>query len=198
LTWDSRVLKISVANFEGKIESGEWTSVPGANQNLKKLAEVPSTTIATPITTISKRSYELGNKVIISPSSRFYKANDPFNPIDIEGIIVDVDKRSTYPYKVQFSTGKKNSYKAKDLLLVTTKLSTSTTETPAPVVTPTAGGSTVANVGDTVTFYASREKANLTGIVKAVVTGTDGKPYLRISVNGKFYLKQQGSVTKVK
>jgi hypothetical protein len=197
LTWDRAVRRISVGDFEGKIESGEWTSVPGANQNLKKLAEVPSTTIATPITTISKRSYELGNKVIISPSSNFYKANDPFNPIDTEGIIVDVDKRSTYPYKVQFSTGKKNSYKAKDLLLVTTKLSTSTTETPAPAVTPTAGGSSVANVGDTVTFYASREKTNLTGIVKAIVTGTDGKPYLRINVNGKFYLKQQGSVKKV-
>ena len=160
---------------------------------------------ATPITTISKRSYELGNKVILSPSSRFYKANDPFNPIDTEGIIVDVDKRSTYPYKVEFSTGKKNSYKAKDLLLVTTKLSTSTSTTSipvqlskqAPAVTTTAGGSAIAGVGDTVIFFASREKTNLQGIVKAIVTGTDGKPYLRINVNGKFYLKQQGSVKKV-
>jgi hypothetical protein len=274
LNWNNNIKNITVGDFEGKIETGEWTSVPGANSNLKQLNELASQTAkrslqigdivkikksskyygvsgsnpkntegeivnisstgasypitvrwanaksnaytendlelvnpvqsstqsstpsSSPVTKISKRSYEVGNKVMISANSKFYGAGDS-NPANVEGIIIDYDKRAFYPYKVQFSNGKINNYKARDLVLITTKLSTSTTATPAPAVTTTSSGSTTANVGDTVTFYASREKTNLTGIVKSIITGTDGKPYLRINVNGKFYLKQQGSVTKV-
>jgi hypothetical protein len=195
LTWDSRVKKISVGDFEGKIETGEWTSVPGANANLKLLNS--QTQASSSSQTVKKGRFSLGDRVKISRSSQYYGINAS-NPKNEEGEIIDIAKGSTHPIKVKWANGKSNTYPTKDLVLVTSVQSSTQASTQAPAVTPTAGGSSVANVGDTVTFYASREKTNLTGVVKAIVTGTDGKPYLRINVNGKFYLKQQGSVTKVK
>jgi hypothetical protein len=262
LTWDSRVKKISVGDFEGKIESGEWTSIPGANQNLNKISSAVSNA-----STNANRPFKLGDKVKIKKSSKYYVDGDDSNPKDregvikkievsrsnpihvewdndytnsyekedlelvsnaktsfelgdvvkiksdsqyfgknlsnpsnMQGVIVDIDTNSKYPIKVVWGNGKDNTYPIDDLeffsqstTLIPTKAPTQLSKK-APV---TSGGSSVAGIGDTVTFYASREKANLTGIVKAIVTGTDGKPYLRINVNGKFYLKQQGSVKKV-
>ena len=191
LTWDSRVKKISVGDFEGKIESGEWTSVPGSNKNLNKIF---TSILNTP--TSAKTSFELGDKVKIKKSSQFFGKNIS-NPKNMEGEIVDIDTLSKFPIRVKWANGKENTYPKDDLEFV----SKSVLSAPVQVskqAPATSGGSNVATVGDTVTFYASREKTNLTGVVKAIVTGTDGKPYLRINVNGKFYLKQQGSVTKVK
>jgi len=189
LTWDSRVKKISVGDFEGKIESGEWTSVPGANVNLNKISSAVSSSSKT-----SNRQFELGDVVKIKSDSQFFGSNTS-NPANVEGVVIDIvkGKSKAFPIRVKWANGKENTYPKDDLFFVSKSVAS------APVQAPkTTGGSSVATVGDTVTFYASREKTNLTGIVKAVVTGTDGKPYLRINVNGKFYLKQQGSVTKVK
>jgi hypothetical protein len=185
------VKKISVGDFEGKIESGEWTSVPGSNKNLNKIF---TSILNTP--TSANRSFELGDKVKIKKSSQFFGKNIS-NPKNMEGEIVDIDTLSKFPIRVKWANGKENTYPKDDLEFV----SKSVLSAPVQVskqAPATSGGSNVATVGDTVTFYASREKTNLTGVVKAIVTGTDGKPYLRINVNGKFYLKQQGSVTKVK
>lgn len=194
LTWDSRVKKISVGDFEGKIESGEWTSVPGANANLKSLNS--QTQSSSSSQTIKKGRFSLGDTVKISRSSQYYGINAS-NPKNEEGEIIDIAKGSTHPIKVKWANGKSNTYPTKDLVLVTSVQSSTQASTTAPASTTTAGGSAIANVGDTVIFYASREKTNLTGIVKSIITGTDGKPYLKINVNGKFYLKQQGSVKKV-
>jgi hypothetical protein len=192
LTWDRAVRRISVGDFDGKIESGEWTSVPGANKNLIKISSAVSNASKT-----ANRSFELGDVVKIKSDSQFFGSNTS-NPANVEGVVIDIvkGKSKAFPIRVKWANGKENTYPKDDLFFVSKSVASASSQ--APAVTTTAGGSAIANVGDTVTFYASREKTNLTGIVKSIVTGTDGKPYLRINVNGKFYLKQQGSVTKVK
>jgi hypothetical protein len=191
LTWDSRVKKISVGDFEGKIESGEWTSVPGANKNLNKISSAVSN-----VSTSANRPFELGDVVKIKSDSQFFGSNTS-NPANVEGVVIDIvkGKSKAFPIRVKWANGKENTYPKDDLFFVSKSIASASTQ--APAVTTTAGGSAIAGVGDTVIFFASREKTNLQGIVKAIVTGTDGKPYLRINVNGKFYLKQQGSVKKV-
>jgi hypothetical protein len=142
----------------------------------------------------ANRSFELGDVVKIKSDSQFFGSNTS-NPANVEGVVIDIvkGKSKAFPIRVKWANGKENTYPKDDLFFVSKSVAS------APVQAPTTtGGSSIATVGDTVTFYASREKTNLTGIVKSIVTGTDGKPYLRINVNGKFYLKQQGSVTKVK
>ena len=193
LTWNSRVRDISVSEFDGYIEDGFWEFVPGANENIKQLSEAVSATKTSPA---KKGRFSVGDTVKIRRNSQFFGININ-NPKNEEGEIVDIVNNSgtSFPIKVKWANGRSNTYPAKDLELVTPVQSStqaSTTSTPQPV-----SGSATASVGDTVMFYASREKTNLTGIVKSIITGTDGKPYLRINVNGKFYLKQQGSVTKV-
>lgn len=189
LTWDPEIKYKTVSNFESLIENGSWEFVPGANVNLNKISSAVSNASQT-----ANRQFELGDVVKIKSDSQFFGSNTS-NPANVEGVVIDIvkGKSKAFPIRVKWANGKENTYPKDDLFFVSKSVAS------APVQAPTTtGGSSVASVGDTVTFYASREKANLTGIVKAIVTGTDGKPYLRINVNGKFYLKQQGSVTKVK
>jgi hypothetical protein len=262
LTWSSRVINISVSEFDGYIEDGFWVFVPGANQNLNKISSAVSNA-----STSANRSFQVGDKVRIKKSSQYYidgddsnpkdtqgiieeiysssirainpinvkwdngvinayekddlelvsNANRSFelgdvvkiksdsqffgsntsNPANVEGVVIDIvkGKSKAFPIRVKWANGKENTYPKDDLFFVSKSVASAPAQ--APVVTTTASGSAIAGVGDTVIFFASREKTNLQGIVKAIVTGTDGKPYLRINVNGKFYLKQQGSVKKV-
>jgi len=157
------------------------------------------TSVSNAVSNASKtanRPFEVGDVVKIKSDSQYF-GTSLSNPANVEGVIIDIAFALGFPIKVKWANGKSNSYRVVDLEFVSQSVFSTPTQLSkqAPV---TSGGSSVAGIGDTVTFYASREKTNLTGIVKSIVTGTDGKPYLRINVNGKFYLKQQGSVTKVK
>ena len=67
---------------------------------------------------------KIGDKVLISKTSKYYIDNDKSNPKNVEGIITLILINAFHlPIKVKWDTGYTNSYSIKDLELVNNSLS---------------------------------------------------------------------------
>jgi len=66
--------------------------------------------------TKSEPKFKVGDKVMISDDSMWYSENDEFNPINVEGKIIEI-KNEDLGIIVEWSNEKTNSYNERDLLL---------------------------------------------------------------------------------